>query len=299
MGLIWGSLWRAWRDSFRARVLALCLLPFVLTVVGVGALVIFFWEPALDEVRVRMDQLGLLDRARQWLTTLGLEGILSFLAPMALVFLSTPVIAIGSMLIVMAVMSGFLASLVAKRRFPLLAREQGGSMFKGWLRALGLSLIALVALIGSLPFWLIPPLAVLLPAVIWAWLNYQVIWYDALADHASVLERRQLARQHRVGLWGMALVVGMLGSLPCLLWAIMPAALPMAPLLVPVILWIYIWVYAFAVLWFAHFGLGALERLRARDGAAPVVTGQEGTSEPPALPGGGGSAEAPRARETP
>jgi hypothetical protein len=37
----------------------------------------------------------------------------------------------------------------------------------------------------------------------------------------------------------------------------------MAPLLVPLAIWIYTLVFAFASLWFAHYALAALQRLRA------------------------------------
>jgi hypothetical protein len=38
----------------------------------------------------------------------------------------------------------------------------------------------------------------------------------------------------------------------------------LAPLLVPVAIWIYTLVFAFSSLWFAHFTLAALLRLRAQ-----------------------------------
>jgi hypothetical protein len=37
----------------------------------------------------------------------------------------------------------------------------------------------------------------------------------------------------------------------------------MAPLLVPLAIWIYTLVFAFASLWFAHYALAALQRMRA------------------------------------
>ena len=37
----------------------------------------------------------------------------------------------------------------------------------------------------------------------------------------------------------------------------------MAPLLVPLAIWIYTLVFAFASLWFAHYALAALQRMRS------------------------------------
>jgi hypothetical protein len=282
MLLIWNAFWGAWRDSIRARVLSFCLLPFALMLLTVAALSWFYWERALDGLRDVMSSIGLWELAREWLTALGLERARSVLAPMILVFLATPVIAISCMLLVMAAMSAFLVGLVANRRFPQLQRRHGGSLLLGGLRALGLSLMALLALVVTIPLWLIPPLAVILPALIWGWLNYQVIWYDTLADHASTEERKFLARKHRSVLWFMGVFAGMLGALPGLLWAAMPAFLPLAPLIAPVAIWVYTWVYAFAVLWFAHYGLSALALLRGEPVPLDDVSDVTPVAAPPA-----------------
>jgi hypothetical protein len=50
----------------------------------------------------------------------------------------------------------------------------------------------------------------------------------------------------------------------------------LAPLLVPIAIWIYTLVFAFASLWFAHFSLAVLQRMRAQ-AAVEVLD-----AEPPA-----------------
>ena len=54
-----------------------------------------------------------------------------------------------------------------------------------------------------------------------------------------------------------------------ILGAIGAAALIFAPLLVLVSIWLYTLVFAFAALWFAHFALAALQRLRQARAAPP------------------------------
>ena len=44
----------------------------------------------------------------------------------------------------------------------------------------------------SVPFWLIPPVVLIVPPLIWGWLTYRVMSYDMLAEHASKDERREL-----------------------------------------------------------------------------------------------------------
>ena len=61
-------------------------------------------------------------------------------------------------------------------------------------------------------------LLLVLPPLIWGWLTYRVMAYDALADHASAEERRTVLKQHRVRLLGMGVFAGYLGAAPSLVW---------------------------------------------------------------------------------
>jgi hypothetical protein len=114
-----------------------------------------------------------------------------------------------------------------------------------------------------MPLWLVPPLVLILPPLIWGWLTYRVFAYDALAQHASSAERKTILREHRGSLLIMGILSGYLGAAPSLLWASGAMFVALAPLLVPVAIWIYTLVFAFASLWFAHFTLAALQRMRA------------------------------------
>jgi hypothetical protein len=187
-----------------------------------------------------------------------------------------PVIVVVSLLLVAALMTPALVSLVARRRFPTLERRHGASPVLGVARSLALGLVALVLLAASLPLWFVPPLALLLPPLIWGWLAYRVLAFDVLAAHASADERRALLAAHRWPLLGMGLVTGYLGAAPSLLWAMGALALIFAPLLVVLSIWLYTLVFAFSALWFAHYALAALQAGRAAqepavDAAAPVA----------------------------
>ena len=68
-------------------------------------------------------------------------------------------------------------------------------------------------------------------------------------------------------------VTGYIGAAPSLLWAFSATALILAPLLIVVAVWMYTLVFAFSGLWFAHYALAALQRLRqpASPVPAPVI----------------------------
>jgi len=143
--------------------------------------------------------------------------------------------------------------------------------------SLGCTALALVALVLSVPFWFVPPLVLVLPPLIWGWLTYRVLSYDVLSTHASREERLRLLDDERWPLLGMGIACGMLSAAPSLLWAVSALALVFAPLLILVAIWLYTLVFAFSSLWFAHYLLAALERIRREvtgDASAPGEVGE-------------------------
>ena len=286
MKLLLDSFWRAAAYCVHPKVILLSLLPLVLMAGLALGLGYFFWEPALDAVRGTFDSWAVLSALIGWLEGIGLGKLKSVLAPMVVVFLSTPVIVVLSLLLVAAMMTPSILSLVGQRRFPLLEKKRGGSFFGSLFGALWATIAALLALLVSIPLWFVPPLVLIIPPLIWGWLTYRLMIYDVLADHASVDERHALLKRHGRTLLGMGVVTGYLGAAPSLVWASGVLAIVFAPVLVPVAIWIYTLVFAFSALWFTHFALTALQALRAETQATEIL--------PPLA---GGSRNVPRVEE--
>jgi len=275
MSKLLDSFWRAVMYCMHPRVIALSVLPLVIMVVVSLGLGYFFWDDALVAVRANLEGYALLDTMARWLEGLGLGNLRVVLAPTILLFLSIPVIVIVALLFVAILMTPTMVAMVAERRFPLLQRKQGGSLLASLFWSLGSTLLAAVALIISIPLWLIPPLILILPPLIWGWLTYRVMSYDALVEHASAEERHEIFRRHRSSLLGIGVLSGYLGTAPSLIWASGAMFIAMAPILVPVAIWIYTLVFAFSSLWFAHYCLAALEQLRKQNNAlAPYPLAQ-------------------------
>jgi Etoposide-induced protein 2.4 (EI24) len=292
------AFWRAVAYCLHPRVIVLSLLPLVLMAGLAFGLGYFFWEPALDAVRATFDSWSILSALIGWLEGIGLANLKSILAPLVVVFLSTPVIVVLSLLLVAALMTPSMLKLVATRRFAQLERKAGGSFFGSLFGALWATFVALLALLVSIPLWFVPPLVLILPPLIWGWLTYRVMTYDVLAEHASRDERHELVRRHRASLLGMGVLTGYLGAAPSLVWASGALVVVFAPVLVPVAVWIYTLVFAFSSLWFAHFSLAALQAMRSEREAnevAPAAPGGSPNAElieqttPPALPPAGPS----------
>jgi hypothetical protein len=180
-------------------------------------------------------------------------------------------------------MTPVIVRLVAKRRFPTLEKRRGGSFWSSLAASLLSTLVALVALVVSIPFWLVPPLVLVLPPLIWGWLTYRVLAFDVLAAHASRDERIRLIGEQRWALLGMGIACGYLGAAPSLLWAMSALTLVFAPFLILVSIWLYTLVFAFSSLWFAHYLLAALQRLRG-DAVATAALPPASGEAPPGAP---------------
>jgi hypothetical protein len=264
MNLFLDSFWRAVVYCLRPRVIALSFLPLVLLVALALGLGYLYWDAALDWVRTGLEASSTLNSVWEWLQSIGAGSLKSVVAPLIVIFAVTPLLVVLALLIVSVLMTPALVSLVAERRFPGLQRKRGSSLLPSLLWSLGSSVLALLALVLSIPLWLVPPLILILPPLIWGWLTYRVMAFDALAEYASRDERRELFRRHRGWLLVIGVASGYLGAAPSLFWASGALFAAAFVILVPLAIWIYTLVFAFSSLWFAHYCLTALQSLRAQ-----------------------------------
>jgi hypothetical protein len=262
MKLLLDSFWRAAAYCFHPRVIWLSFLPLVLMVALSFGLAYFFWESTVAGMTAWLDSYELVKSVLGWLDGVGMGALSTVFAPLLVLVLATPLIVVLCLLLVAIFMTPAMVEMVGTRRFPKLEHKHGGSLLVSIIWSLGSTLLAALALLISMPLWLIPPLVLLLPPLIWGWLTYRVFAFDVLAAHASAQERKALLRQHRSSLLLMGIVSGYMGAAPTLLWASGAMVIALAPLLVPVAIWIYTLVFAFASLWFSHFSLAALATMR-------------------------------------
>lgn len=285
MNRVLDAFWRALAYCLHPRVILWSLLPLALaggTVLGLGW---FLWVDAIDAVRAALEQWSLVATLLAWLESIGAGAFRSAIAPLIVVALALPAIVVLSLLLVASLMTPALVALVVARRFPALERRGGSAAWwRGLAWSLGCSLAALATLVVTLPLWFVPPLALLLPALIWGWLAARVLAFDVLVLQADPGERRLLMHSLRWPLLGMGIAAGMLGSVPSIALALAGVlGVIFAPLLVVAAIWLYTLVFAFATLWVAHF---TLERLQALRQAAPasVVVDTAAPRPRPALP---------------
>jgi hypothetical protein len=262
------SFWRALAYCLHPKVIFLSLVPLILMMVIVMGLGALYWDAALQSVRVWMDASSTLDWAWLWLERVGLMSLKSVVPPLLLIVAVTPLVVVMSLLAVSFMMTPALVNMVADRRFAQLERKRGGSMLQGVAWTLLSVVLAFGALVLTLPLWWLPPMAMVMPALIWGWLTYRVMTYDVLADHASRNERLELMRRYRFQLLIMGVITGLMGAAPSLVWASGALFVAAFVVLIPIAVWIYTLVFIFSALWFVHFLLDALAQVRAEPPAS-------------------------------
>ncbi len=270
MKLLLDSFWRALAYCFLPRVWLLTFAPLLLMVVLALVLGYLFWENSVGAVQSALESSTLMVMVWNWFQGLGLGALKAVVAPLIVIALATPIIVVVTLLVVAFAMTPAMVVLVGRRRFSTLTRAGPSAWWRSFWWTAGSTLMALFALLLSIPLWVIPPLVMILPPLIWGWLTYRVMAFDTLAQHASVEERRELFKRHRLPLLSMGLLAGYLSAAPGMVWASNALLAATFVILVPLAIWIYTFIFALTSLWFAHYGLSALALLRAERAALPA-----------------------------
>ncbi len=137
---------------------------------------------------------------------------------------------------------------IAARDYPDVARMGADSFVAAAGNSVAATMLFIVGWLVTLPLWLIPGGALVVPLFLMAWLNRRTFAYDALSLHATPEEWRILRRERHGDLFILGLIMAVL------------AHVPLVGLLVP----------AFAALAYVHYSLEALRRTRG-DG---VIVGE-------------------------
>lgn len=268
---IGSNFFRALGYSLMPRALGLAVLPMIFLTVLVWAWGYWFWEPAQALIREVWAMNPLSQTLQAWIPTNAQHFLSDVMAPVVVIALITPLLIVLSLVMVSLLAAGPLARWVAQRRFPDLVRRSEWSWWRVSWASFRLTLVALGLLVLSLPLWLVPPLGLLLPALILGWLTHRVMLLDVLSEWATQQELDDVLHTHRWQWLAMGVASGMLGALPGLVWSSMLWFAALFVVLAPLAMWVYTWVFLLTTLWFAHHGLQALSDLRAQ--AVPQPTG--------------------------
>jgi hypothetical protein len=257
------SFGRALASALHPRMLVLTFVPFVVAAAAWGVFLWFSWQALVGWTHAWLDGWALTATLYRVFDWVGFSALHTVIAPFLVIAAAIPLIVVSVLLLIAMLSMPAVIRHLSARQFAGLEARRGGSWFGSLAHALVTTLVCLVLLVVTLPLWLIPPFFALIPPLLWGWLTYRVMTYDALALHASRDERRAIVRRYRLPLLTIGVASGLLGSLPTLLWASSVWLVVLFPIVTAATIWVYAFILVFSALWFGHYCLRALQRLRA------------------------------------
>jgi hypothetical protein len=253
---------RAIVSMLHPRMLWLTFLPFLVAAGGWGVVFWFEWQDLVGAAHNWLAGSGFgvtLGNAFNWIP-------LALIAPFIVIVLAIPLIVITVLLLIATISMPTVVRHLSARRFAALGQRRGGTWYGSLAYAAATTLVCVALTVVTLPLWLIPPLFAVIPPLLWGWLTYRVMTYDALALHASRSERVTLMRRYRWPLLTIGVASGLMGTLPTMIWAGSLWLIVLFPVVAAVTIWIYAAILVFTALWFGHYCLHALQRMRDEEG---------------------------------
>jgi hypothetical protein len=234
------------------RMLALLVVPFAVAVLFWILSAWFLWEPVTGWFHAVVFQGdGWMARGYRWVAQYGLGGLGTWIPNLFALLLLVP-IAIATALALIAVLAmPVVIRHLGARSYPDLERHGSLALVANLGNVVRSLVLFVVGYLLTMPLWLVPPLALVIPWLWWGWLTARLMRFDSLVEHASTAERRQLIRTDRRAYLLLGLAVAALNYIPPLF------------LVAPVL----------SALVFAHYSLARLRDQRKLMAADAEATG--------------------------
>ncbi len=231
---------RALVSQLHPKMLAAVLLPFFIMLVGAIVLLWAFWTPLTEWLTTQSADWGILNTVDGWLVAIGLFSIKLYLIPLIAAGILLPMSGILGLVIAAVFIMPIVLGHLDKANYPGLRRNgHNATVLSAWNAAWVGGLFVLGWLV-TMPLWLFPPFAVILPIFWWTFAITRMLRVDAVVEHANATERRHIWQRHNRQWWLIGLCLALVNLLPPA-WLLMPV---------------------FSSLVFAHFGLEALRQHR-------------------------------------
>ncbi len=253
----WG---RAVASQFHFRILLLSLLPFIASLVLWGLAMWWGMQDLIDFVQRYFVEHDGFKAAGNLLSSVGLLSFKVVIVPLIAMWLLLPLMILTALLAIGVMAMPVINRHIGSRHYPDLEMRQGGSFLGSLWHSTSSFVIFLLLWLLSLPLVLLPPVHFIVQPLLWGWLTYRVMTYDALASHADADERAALTRSHRLPLLIIGSIAGIIGAAPTLLWL---GGIVFFPFFAGLAIWLYVVIFIFTGLWFQYYCMAALQEHRA------------------------------------
>ena len=238
------AFWRALVSQVHPRMLFALLMPFLIMLVGAILLLVFALSPLTTWLNQQLSESPLLISANEWMLSMGLfslSGVQAWLVPFVVAIVLLPVSGILGLTVAAIFVMPMVVAHVSRQHFPGLALQGQNALVVSVWNAVWVSVVFVLGWVLTLPFWLFPPLGLLVSLLWWTFAFSRIMRIDAIVEHATTQERTLLIRRQSTGFWTIGMICAVLNLVP-------PA-------------WIFLPVFSGLV--YTHYGLDALQKLRA------------------------------------
>lgn len=236
MPLIFKAITRALRDLVQFKIIWIMIWPIIVASILWLIVGIVFWDTFSEWIFQGFSAIGVAD----WLARTDSGWIANSIQSLIHLLVFLPLIMVTTLVITAFFAMPALINLVARKHFPNLKYEYGGTVTGNMINALFAITVYLIIWMIALPL-LTFGVGFLVPLLAAAFLNQQLFRYDALSEHANTQEIKKLINSNRLPSWNLGLLTGLVQYVP-LLNIVAPT---------------------FAALAFIHYELAQLDRIRA------------------------------------
>jgi len=199
----------ATRDLLRFNIVWIMLWPILVSSLIWVLTGWLFWDFFSEFIFLGFDELGIKD----WLENQAPGWLAYSIQWLIHIIFFIPLVIITTLLITAIFLMPALIKHVAKKRYPELKRDSGSTILGSLKNALYAMLMYVLIWVITLPLWAFGA-GIIVPFIAAAFLNQQLFRYDALSEHASHSEIKQLLASHRFPLWTLGLLTGFLQYIP-------------------------------------------------------------------------------------
>lgn len=214
MQRVFNAFGRAVVSQMHPKMLALLLLPFVVSIVFWVTTAALAWDPLTGWLAGALFDGGWLGAVYGWAQGIGLGGIREWIPALIAALLVVPASWVTAVVLVAVFAMPIVMRFLGAAHYPELARRGTASPLPGLRNALSALAIFALGYLLTLPLWLIPPLALVVPWLWWSWLTARVMRLDSVIEYADPAERRALLNRYRREYFVLAMAVSALNYIP-------------------------------------------------------------------------------------
>ncbi len=186
---------RATRSLFRRDIFWHLLWPGVVSMLVWSVVAVLAWVPVTDWI---FAWVGGWSFVGSWISASDATAAITLvLIKLAVALAFVPLIYVTAALVVATIALPLMLERVSRRNYADVEQRRGGSNMGSAWNSIAAGILFLLALIVSLPFWLIPGVGLLASVLLTGWLNQRAFGYDALMLHADAEELNRLRRDWR------------------------------------------------------------------------------------------------------